>query len=326
MSTPKIDVVMPVYNAEAYVGDAVRSILHQSFADFRLLCVDDGSTDRSGKILQELAAEDPRIEIIHQENHGLVGALNNGLSACTAPLVARMDADDISMPERFARQVDFLGHNADVVAVGTSILEIDSDGAPLAVQHFSSEHEEIDAGMLQIRTGMAHPTVMMRREAVQAVGGYRAEYEWVEDLDLWLRLAEQGRLANLPEVLLCYRQHASSGSWSVGRIRRQRTIALMEATYARRGLSLPERLLERCRAHRSPSGPGKWARKASKQGQWSVACKHLRRQWCESPLSLLTWRMTLEVAARSTISRLSKGKSTLPEVPCYHAPCYHKAA
>jgi len=318
MPTPKIDVVMPVYNAESYLGDAVRSILHQSFTDFRLICVDDGSTDRSSEILRKLADEDARLKILQQENQGLVGALNKGLSACTAPLIARMDADDLSMPERFARQVDFLEHNPEVLAVGTSILEIDSEGAPLAVQHFSSEHEEIDAGMLQIRTGMAHPTVMMRRESVQSLGGYRAEFEWVEDLDLWLRMAEQGRLANLPEVLLCYRQHASSGSWSVGQVRRQRTIALMEEAYARRGLTLPDGLLERCKAKRSPSGPGKWARKASKQGQWSVACKHLRRQWQQAPWSLLTWRITAEVVLRSAASRLFKGKSKLPKVPCYH--------
>jgi glycosyltransferase involved in cell wall biosynthesis len=318
MSTPKIDVVMPVYNAEAYVGDAVRSILHQRFSNLRLICVDDGSTDRSREILRKLAANDERLEIIRQENRGVVRALNRGLSVCTAPLIARMDADDISMPERFARQVEFLEQNPNVLAVGTSILEMDSEGAPLGVQHFASDHEEIDSGMLRIRTGMAHPTVMMRRQAVQALSGYRVEFEWVEDLDLWLRMAEQGRLANLPEVLLCYRQHASSISWSVGRVRRERTIALMEEAYARRGLTLPVGLIERCRANRSPCGPGKWARKASRHGQWGVACKHLRRQWKQAPWSLLTWRTTLEVAARSTLGRLLKSESKLPKVPCYH--------
>ncbi|MCA9229582.1 MAG: glycosyltransferase [Planctomycetales bacterium] len=317
MPLPDVDVVMPVYNAETYVCESVQSILRQSFESFRLICVDDGCTDGSSEILDRLAAEDRRIEVLRQENAGLVGALNAGLSKCTAPLIARMDADDIAMPDRFQRQVEFLQADPKVFAVGTAILEMDTDSEPLAIVQNPLEHEQIDAGLMQMRSGLAHPSVMMRRRAVQSLGGYRAEFEWVEDYDLWLRMSEHGRLANLPEVLLCYRQHASSGTWRVGESRVQRAIAALREAYERRGLLVPHGFEQRYLKVRSPGGPGKWARKASRQGHWGIACKHLRKLWQEAPASSLTWRMTLEVAARSTTHLLFGRKTALPEIPRY---------
>ncbi|MCM2372202.1 glycosyltransferase [Aporhodopirellula aestuarii] len=315
MKPSDIDVVMPIYNAERYLELAVRSLLQQTYPNFRIVCIDDGSTDGSSDILAALAREDSRVAVFRQENKGLVGALNAGLSQCTAPLVARMDADDIAMPERFRLQREFLNSHSDVVAVGAAILELDSDGEALGVDQFGSTHEAIERDMLRTKTGMAHPTVMMRREVVDSLGGYRLKYEWIEDLDLWLRMAEVGRLANLPEVLLCYRQHGSSGTWSVGQKRRERLVALMEEAHQRRGLQLPSSLVERCMARRSPSGPNKWARKASRNGQWGVALKHLARQWSAAPLSLLTWRITVEATLRSATYRLRGADNTLPEVP-----------
>ena len=318
MATPQIDVVMAVYNAEAYVAEAVTSILRQSFEDFRLVCIDDGSTDRSSEILQRLAEGDSRVQVIRQENQGVVGAANVGLAACTAPLIARMDADDIAMPDRFAKQVEFLNAHPEVIAVGTAILEMDSDSDPLGIERFATDHEQIDRSMLRLKTGMAQPSVMMRREAVQSLGGYRVEFEWVEDMDLWLRLAEIGRLANLSDVLLCYRQHTSSVTWIGGQPRRERLLALIKEAYVRRGMDFPEELARQCSRTRSSGGPAKWARKAARQGQWTVATKHMRRQWKDSPLSVLTWRMSLEVAFRLTVHRLFKGRTQFPEIPRFH--------
>ena len=219
------------------------------------------------------------------------------------------------MPDRFALQVRFLDAHPDVVAVGTAILEMDSDTDPLGIERFATEHEQIDECMLRLKTGMAHPSVMMRREAVQSLGGYRVDFEWVEDIDLWLRMADSGRLANLPDVLLCYRQHTSSGTWSVGQSRRERMLAMIEEAYARRGLDIPDALVRQCGKSRSSGGPAKWARKAARQGQWTVAAKHLRRQWKDSPLSVLTWRMSLEIAFRSAAHRLFKSQPQFPEIP-----------
>lgn len=315
MSTPDIDVVMPVYNAELYLEDSVLSILHQTYQNFRLLAVDDGSTDGSTDILRRLAAADGRIQHIRQENRGLVGALNAGLDHASAPLIARMDADDIAFADRFARQRDFLNAHPDVVAVGTAILEMDSDGDPLGTVSPPTEHKQIENGMMKLRMGLAHPSVMMRTAAVKAAGGYRSEFEWVEDIDLWLRLAETGRLANVPDVLLCYRQHVSSGSWSVGQVRRERTVELIRQAYERRGRVLPDEVRDQCQRARSSGGPMKWARKASKNGLWRVAMKHTKQQWSDAPLSPFTWRMTAEVLARASVSTALGGKGKLPEIP-----------
>ena len=309
-----IDVLMPIYNAERHLEVAVRSILQQTMTDFQIICVNDGSTDGSADILARLSGEDERVKIISQQNKGLVGALNRGLAACTAPFVARMDADDIAMPDRFEKQLAFLIDNPKILAVGSSVLEIDRDDEPLGVEHFGIQHQEIEDGMMRMKTALAHPAAMIRREVFNRLGGYRPEFEFVEDLDLWFRISEIGELANLPDVLLCYRQHASV-SWQLGRIRRRRILELLTQAYQRRGRSVPQYLIKRCEATRSPAGPHKWARKASRNGQWRVANKHLRQLWVASPVSLLTWRMTLETLFFSATSQIAKPSQILPRVP-----------
>lgn len=211
--TPQISVVMPVCNGEAFVAQAIESILAQTYRDFDLLVIDDGSSDGTPAILCDFEARDSRVRVLHQEHKGLVAALNAGLAAARAPLIARMDADDVATPERFELQVEYLQAHPECVVLGTAMDVVDPDGAPIYTQHAETEHETLLRNLLMLnpdaKSGIAHPTVMMRREAALAAGGYRADYE-VEDIDLWLRLAERGRLANLPEVCLQYRLHAQS--------------------------------------------------------------------------------------------------------------------
>lgn len=317
MSNHTLDVMMTVYNAERYLHDALGSIQNQTFRDFRLICIDDGSTDQSPDILSQFAAADARIQIIRQTNQGVVKAANRGMSMCTAPLIARMDSDDIAMPTRLEKQVQFMAKHPDVSVVGTSILEIDAQSQPLATVVYPTEHEAIDAANMQVKTSLAHPTVMFRRDAFNALGGYREAFRYVEDLDMWLRLAEHGRLANLPDVLLCYRQHTDSISWNHTGEKEERLIQLLQTTYERRGVELPQSLVRRCLTRRSPGGPAKWARKAARQGHWDVALKHLRAQWKRSPLDFVTWRMSVEVVARSAASSLMGHRCSFPEVPRY---------
>ncbi len=133
MTAPLISIVIPVYNAERYLRPAIESMLAQTFTDWEMICLNDGSTDTSGKILEELALSNPRMRVIHQENQGVTATLNRGLSLAVAPLVARMDADDISMPDRLAKQLAFLGDHPNHVAVGGAILKIDTDADRLGV-------------------------------------------------------------------------------------------------------------------------------------------------------------------------------------------------
>ncbi|MBD3883572.1 glycosyltransferase [Phormidium tenue FACHB-886] len=218
-STPTISVLMSVYNSERYLREAVESILRQTFTDFEFLIVDDGSTDRSLDILQAYAAQDPRIVLISRENRGLTQTLNELVSRSSGKFLARMDADDVALPERFADQVAFLNQHPQVVCLGTAQEWIDGEGEILMHCSPAADNDEIQAHMLAGRNYFCHPSVMMRRQAVVTVGGYDISLQSAQDLDLWLKLGEIGKLANLQKVLMRYRIHA--GSVTEKRIKQQ---------------------------------------------------------------------------------------------------------
>jgi glycosyltransferase involved in cell wall biosynthesis len=234
--TPTVSVLMPVYNAARYLAEAVESILGQTFADFEFLIIDDGSTDRSRATLERYAAHDRRIRLASRPNTGYTVALNELLGLARGELLARMDGDDVALPTRLARQVDYLRAHPDVVCVGTAVQFIDAAGRFLRPRHPGMDHEEIQQRALAGDCPLNHPSVMMRRAAVEAVGGYHAEFEPAEDLDLWLRLSEVGRLTNLPEVLMKYRQHAGSVSEQYQRLQRERSAAAVLEACRRRGI------------------------------------------------------------------------------------------
>lgn len=203
---------MPVYNAESYLAQAVRSILAQTIQGLELICVDDGSTDSSADVLARAAALDTAVTVVHQSNAGVAAALNAGLQRARAPFIARMDADDIASPHRLAKQLLALRAQPSVVAMGSWYREVDAAGRSLGKPICSPpEHAPIVRRLLAGDPGaLRHPTVVMRRHAVQALGGYDPDTGHAEDVDLFLRLAELGELANLPDVLLDYRVHDAS--------------------------------------------------------------------------------------------------------------------
>jgi len=209
MAVPAISVAMSVYNGERFLREAIESVLAQTFGDFEFLIVDDGSSDGSRAILEAYAAADPRIRLIVRENRGLIASLNQLIAEARAPLVARMDADDICKPERFERQFAFLRANPEYGVVGCLTEDIDENGAPhvLVWRDHPLDHE---AFVRAIDTGaslLCHPAVIFRREAVLRAGGYHAAFRHCEDLDLWLRLATLTRLGNVPERLIRYRHY-----------------------------------------------------------------------------------------------------------------------
>jgi hypothetical protein len=196
---------MSVHNNAPHLAPAIESVLTQSFGDFEMLILNDGSTDGSAAIIDQFAAADPRVRAIHQGNCGLITSLNRLLAEARAPLVARMDGDDIALPERFARQRTFLLERPDYGVVGTRIDIIDDKGRRLAnrLDHPTSFEDLL--ATLEGGPVLCHPSVMMRRDLVLAVGGYRGAYRHCEDYDLWLRLVERTKLCSLPERLLHYR-------------------------------------------------------------------------------------------------------------------------
>ena len=209
-SPPAVSVVMSVWNGERYLPQAVESILEQSFRDFEFIIIDDGSTDGSLRILKGFAARDKRIRLVTRENRGLTISLNESIALAGGEFIARMDADDISLPARFAGQVAYLREHPDCVIVGAEVMLMDQDGDSLCLRGHPQSHDLIDRACLLGRVdALTHPVVMMRKSALEKIGGYNAAIK-LEDLDLFLRLCEVGKAHNLPQVYLRYRQHLQS--------------------------------------------------------------------------------------------------------------------
>lgn len=207
---PALSVVMSVYNGARFLDAAICSVREQTFSDFEFLILDDGSDDGSLQIIRAHAAEDQRIRPIYRENRGLITSLNELLARAHAPLIARMDADDICAPDRFARQISFLANHPDHGVVGSQVAHINEAGTPFltTVPDYPHDHAGIIKAIATSAPLLCHPAVMYRRDAVLGAGGYHAAFQHCEDFDLWLRLASATRLANLPERLLQYRHYA----------------------------------------------------------------------------------------------------------------------
>lgn len=313
MDSAPISVLMPVFNSQRYVGQCVESILSQTFPDFEFIIIDDGSTDRSRDILEGYARRDGRIKLVSRANTGYSRALNEALSLARGEFLARMDSDDVARPRRFERQIGRLREDPECVAVGCQVLDIDPWGIPLHTSSNKLDHDEIVAELLKgAGAEIPHPGVMMRRSAVVALGGYRVEFEPVEDLDLYLRLADRGRLANLPDVLLEYRQHFAS----VNHLRRAQQVRLASRVVAealRRsgqrvaddfsvpGWSMPTRH-DRYRS---------WVWPAVRSGRLGVAWSYAAMSAIRRPLAVESWKVmcyVLRACCRSALDHVSRRK------------------
>ena len=236
-SVPRVSVIMAVHNGEAYLAEAIESVLDQTFRDFEFLIHDDGSTDNTLAILQRYASQDGRITITSGANQGLARSLNHLIDRARGDLVARMDADDVCLTERFELQVRHLEREPKCVVLGGGITVMDDAGRVIHDLSVPLNHELIDRNNLRGVTSICHPTVMMRRDAFQQCGGYDIENLAAEDLDLWLRMAEIGRIANLSDMLLKYRVHGQSISGSKRELQRAMAHHACKAAWARRGLN-----------------------------------------------------------------------------------------
>lgn len=202
---PKVTVLMPVYNGEKYLREAIDSILNQTFTDFEFLIVDDGSTDNSVEIINSY--QDSRINLVkNDKNEGLVYSLNRGLSLAKGEYIARMDCDDISLPERLKKQIDFLDSNSEIAVVGTWVKVINEKEETQTIWHYPLKPLEIEWS-LYFYCPLAHPSAIFRKNIILAYDGYSQEIADAEDYDLWLRLAKENLLSNINDILLLYRQH-----------------------------------------------------------------------------------------------------------------------
>lgn len=209
---PAISVLLPCCNAEDTLDDALQSLASQSFSDFEVIAVDDGSQDATPSILGAWDRKDRRIRVIKQTHRGIIAALNTGLGACQAKIIARMDSDDRSHPERFARQVAYLNSHPETAVLACQVAGFPAgqvrQGFKIYIDWQNSllTNEDIRREIF-VESPFAHPSVAIQREWLERAGGYQ-EHGWAEDYDLWLRLYLCGAIfAKIPEVLLEWREH-----------------------------------------------------------------------------------------------------------------------
>lgn len=203
---PKVSVLMTVYNGMPYLPAAVDSVLRQSFQDFEFIIVNDGSTDGTAEYLASLA--DPRIRIIEQENGGTAKAANNGLQHCGGEYIARMDADDVSLPHRLETQVAFLDAHPQVGLVGAQMAPLGESGVGPSL-NLPVTHEDIFYAMMEGRHGLAHACILMRTELLKKIGGYW-DVPLQDAWDMMIRMGEVSKLANIDQLLHHYRVHIES--------------------------------------------------------------------------------------------------------------------
>jgi glycosyltransferase involved in cell wall biosynthesis len=206
---PRVSILMPVFNSGPFLHDALASVSAQSFKSFELLVIDDGSTDGSLDILQEHLRREPRMSLRTRSNRGLIETRNELLGWARGELIAWVDSDDISLPERIRLQVAAFDRDRTLVALGGSAQRIDPDGALLQLERYPATHDLIVQQQFE-GGGMRFPATMMRGESARAAGGFREPFRMGEDLDLLMRMGELGKLANLDDTIYLYRQHLAS--------------------------------------------------------------------------------------------------------------------
>ena len=222
---PIVSVTMPVFDGERYLAEAIDSILAQTMSDFEFLIVDDASQDGSVEIIRSYMQRDERIRLIQlQRNGGQANARNQALALAQGQFIAMMDCDDVSMPERLQKQLDLLRANPDVDVVGTGMQVTDEDLNPLFGHDVPGHHVHIILNLFFARPSLSGAAVLMKKGALNAVGGYDPASRSVDDTDLYARMAGKVRFANIPERLYLYRHHGANTSatreqWNLNKAR-----------------------------------------------------------------------------------------------------------
>lgn len=207
---PLVTCAIPVYNGAAFLAEAIQSILDQTYPNIELFIINDGSSDDSLAIARSFQEKHPDITVINQQNKGLIATLNYSLEIANGRYYARMDADDVSLPDRFEKQVAFLENNTEHAAVGSGFYLIDQHGKKSKEAALPTDDKtDLTQFPPQLPT-LPHPTTIIRTDLLKKAGGYRLYFRHAEDRDLWARLQEEGQLEIMQEPLLLYRKHGDN--------------------------------------------------------------------------------------------------------------------
>lgn len=212
LKKPLISVVMPAYNVDRYIAQAIESILNQTFKDFELIIINDASSDNTAKIIQGYKKRDKRVRVLNNKTHLLIAAsLNKAVNLSRAEIIARMDADDISLLNRLKLQYSFLKKNPDIAVVGGDIVIIDKDGKEISKREYPTASADLKKTMFRY-SPFAHPVVMFRKKIFLEFGGYNLKMIPCEDIDLWFKIGSKYKFASIPEYVLQYRILPDSSS------------------------------------------------------------------------------------------------------------------
>jgi glycosyltransferase involved in cell wall biosynthesis len=305
---PIVSVVMPVYNSEAYLADSIGSILAQTFTDWELICVDDGSRDGSLEVLRRYECAEPRMRVITRPNTGVTRARNDGIGVARGRYIAAMDSDDVALPERLRRQVDYMECHPECVGLGAAVRIVGPDLMPICDEPKPLDHETIDQlALAGCGAAILQPVAMFRTEAVREIGGYRDECFTHEETDLYLRLAEIGRLANLPDIMLLYRQRLGSINRTQRALQRQYGRKIVRDAHIRRGMPVDPDIADSKQASiQSDNGRGSWAlwsHYAFNGGYRNTAQRYAWRALRSEPLAVPSWKAVLRPYLRTPPSK-----------------------
>lgn len=307
--SPTVSVVMPVYNGARYLAETLDSILAQTYRDFELLVIDDGSTDPTPEILRRYAGMDSRVKALTRANRGIVKSRNELLELCRGRYMACNDADDLSVPTRLEKQVAYMEAHPQCVLLGSRLVVMDPYGSPLYQSLQKLTHDEIEAELLGNGGGWAllQSSILCRTEAARRVGGYRGSHPvFSEDHDFYLRLASVGQVANLAEPLVWYRRHLESTTGTYYLEKTQEHAATRERVlreaHEQRGLVFP---VDWNFSPMRPPPPDEqarlWGWAALRHGNVAIARRHARDAVRRSPFNVQSWKL-LACAFRASTS------------------------
>jgi len=203
----KVSVLLPVYNCEKYIEESISSVLNNTYNNFEIIIINDGSTDNTDHIIKLYS--DPRIKYFIKSNSGLIETLNYGIKKCNHPIIMRMDGDDIIMSNKIENQLNYFKKSSSILT-GTSGYLIDSHGNKMSSIDLPTKHNDILKSMLKMSPSFIHPSVMFYKDAVLKAGGYDSNFKHAEDFDLFLRLSRIGKISNLVERLIYLRKHVNN--------------------------------------------------------------------------------------------------------------------
>jgi len=230
-TSPKLTILLPVYNAGTFLAEAIDSILQQTFKNFELLIINDGSSDESLSIINKFASKDSRVRVISRENKGFIATLQEGIAIAKSDLIARMDADDIALPTRLEKQYAYMSNHPECMVVGCQLQIIDETGKKLHIDPRPTTNMNLRL-FLAYGCALSGPTVIFRKAILESVGGFDKNELPAEDYACWVKLAEKypdNTLINLPEVLYLYRETSTGISLSNKNIQIQKTIDIGRA-------------------------------------------------------------------------------------------------